>query len=100
MEVPTFIELFRNVFIESTKNLEGDNLLIIDGHSSDLTLESIDFARENNILILYLPAHTTHFLQPLDVGVFRTVKLEWKNILKNYLLKFFDALDSIREIIV
>lgn len=91
MEAPTFIEWFRNVFIESTKHLEGDKLLIIDGHSSHVTLDSIDLARQNNIHILCLPAHTTHVLQPLDVGVFKTVKLEWKKILKNYLLKYNKA---------
>ncbi len=44
-------------------------LLIQDGHGSHI---SIEFARENGIHILCLPAHTTHILQPLDVGVFKS----------------------------
>ena len=41
-------------------------LLIEDGHASHLLLEVIQLARDNNVHILCLPAHTTHILQPLD----------------------------------
>ena len=34
-----------------------------------------------------MPAHTSHFLQPLDVGVFKTVKAEWKRIVEAYLVR-------------
>ena len=49
-------------------------LLILDGHSSHVSIEAIEFARSNNIHMLCLPAHTTHILQPLDVGVFKSFK--------------------------
>ena len=49
-------------------------LLIQDGHSSHITVELIELAKENNIHILCLPSHTTHLLQPLDVGVFSSFK--------------------------
>ena len=29
----------------------------------------------NHVYIVFLPAHTSHFLQPLDVAVFRPLKL-------------------------
>ena len=45
-------------------------LLIQDGHSSHMSIEGIEFARDNGIHMLCLPAHTTHILMPLDVGVF------------------------------
>lgn len=38
------------------------------------SINVIQFARENGIRILCLPAHTTHILQPLDVGVFKSFK--------------------------
>ena len=49
-------------------------LLIQDGHSSHISLELIEVARKNDIHLLCLPAHTTHVLQPLDVGVFSSFK--------------------------
>ena len=39
-----------------------------------ISIEVIEFARENGIYILCLPAHTSHILQPLDVGVFKSFK--------------------------
>lgn len=45
-------------------------LLILDGHSSHCTLKFLALAEEHRIIILCLPPHTTHALQPCDVGVF------------------------------
>ena len=49
-------------------------LLILDGHSSHVSIQAIECARSNGIHMLCLPAHTTHILQPLDVGVFKSFK--------------------------
>ena len=49
-------------------------LLILDGHSSHISIEVIEFARSNDVHMLCIPAHTTHILQPLDVGVFKSFK--------------------------
>ena len=49
-------------------------LLIQDGHGSHVSIDVIELARANNIHLLCLPAHTTHILQPLDVGVFKSFK--------------------------
>ena len=45
-------------------------LLIIDGHSSHLTLAFITFCATYEIQLLCFPPHSTHPLQPLDVGIF------------------------------
>lgn len=39
-----------------------------------MTYEFIDFCEKNNILLYFLPPHTSHILQPLDVGVFHAYK--------------------------
>lgn len=49
-------------------------LLFVDGHASHITIDIIDLARENNIILFCLPPHTTHALQPLDVSVFKSLK--------------------------
>lgn len=38
----------------------------------------------NGIIILCLPPHTSHALQPLDLGVFAPLKKTWKEILKKW----------------
>jgi hypothetical protein len=53
-------------------------LLILDGHGSHLTGQFISFAIDHNIVFLCLPPHTSHFLQPLDVGVFTNMKRKYR----------------------
>ena len=43
-------------------------LLILDGHASHTkSLEAIEYANSKGVILLSLPLHTTHKLQPLDV---------------------------------
>jgi hypothetical protein len=72
----------------------GYRLLIIDGHESHNSLEFQDFCKANNIITLYIPPHSSHLLQPLDVGCFTLLKkaygtqigeLIWNGI--NYITK-------------
>jgi hypothetical protein len=49
-------------------------LLILDGYGSHLTLEFENYCNENKILTLCMPAHTSHLLQPLDMGCFSPLK--------------------------
>ena len=44
-------------------------LLILDGHSTHTKiLEIIDLAREHSVVLLCLPPHCSHRMQPLDVS--------------------------------
>ena len=45
-------------------------LLIADGHSSHVNLRFLDYADRERIIVLILPPHTSHRLQPLDLGLF------------------------------
>jgi hypothetical protein len=45
-------------------------LLIVDGHSSHVNLEFLEACKRLRIVVLILPPHSTHRLQPLDVGLF------------------------------
>ena len=59
-------------------------VLIVDGHSSHINLQTACFARENGILLYCLPPHTTHALQPCDVGVFGPIKKSWNKCVPRY----------------
>uniref|UniRef100_A0A1X7TAK3 DDE-1 domain-containing protein n=1 Tax=Amphimedon queenslandica TaxID=400682 RepID=A0A1X7TAK3_AMPQE len=41
----------------------------------------------NNFHMLCLPSHTTHILQPLDVGVFKSFKTNFSESCSSYILK-------------
>lgn len=51
-------------------------LLIQDGASSHVSVNLIKSAIENDIILLCLPPKTTHITQPLDVAVYRKMKIE------------------------
>ena len=44
--------------------------MIFDGHKSYISVDFIDWAKEQKIILFVLPAHTSHILQPLDVACF------------------------------
>lgn len=46
----------------------------MDGHGSHLTFDFLDYAFKHQILVVGLPSHTTDFLQPLDVAIFRPLQ--------------------------
>ena len=52
-------------------------LLILDGHESHHSVDFEDFCKANNIVTLCMPPHSSHFLQPLDVGCFSPLKASY-----------------------
>jgi hypothetical protein len=48
--------------------------MICDGFGTHETLEILEYCFENNILLCRIPSHTSHKLQPCDVGVFGPLK--------------------------
>ena len=68
-----FLSWMHKVFLEFAVP-QRPVMLFVDGHKSHLSLELIDLARKNNVILFCLPPHTTHALQPLDVAVFKSFK--------------------------
>ncbi|KIJ56057.1 hypothetical protein M422DRAFT_239248 [Sphaerobolus stellatus SS14] len=74
------VQWFMKVFIPwaQARNKSGKLLLLIsDGHGSHESNEPLEKAFTCGILLLSLPPHTTHKLQPLDVGVFGPLQKAW-----------------------
>lgn len=55
-------------FSKSSK--ENKTLLLLDGHSSHKNLDALLLAKLNGVIVLCIPPHCTHRLQPLDVSFF------------------------------
>lgn len=67
-----YLEHLLNVFRCSQAN---QFLLLLDNHESHLDHQILKFAKNNDIVLLTLPLHCSHKLQPLDVsryGPFKT----------------------------
>ena len=57
-----------------TRSNGRHRLLILDGHESHHTADFETYCDENNIVTLCMPPHSSHLLQPLDVGCFSVLK--------------------------
>ena len=68
-----FLQWMKKVFVKHC-GMQRPVLLFLDGHASHVSVDVIDVAQENDVILFCLPPHTTHALQPLDVLVFRSLK--------------------------
>nr|XP_023014921.1 uncharacterized protein LOC111504565 isoform X1 [Leptinotarsa decemlineata]XP_023014922.1 uncharacterized protein LOC111504565 isoform X2 [Leptinotarsa decemlineata] len=55
-----------------------EKAIVLDNHYSHVSLEAFKFCRENNIVILSIPPHTSHRMQPLDVAFYGPLKAAFR----------------------
>lgn len=85
------IHWLKSIFDPDTKpSCTTYRMLVIDGHSSHASVDFMWHCRMNKIVVLYLPAHSSHMLQPLDVAPFGKLKPKYRSII-NELSTFDDA---------
>lgn len=93
MEEANFLEWFKKVFIPEVDDIRqsGPVILFLDGHQSYSSLALVEEAQQKGIILYVFPPHTTHLLQPLDVGVYGPLKKVWSKVLKDYKLSTMAA---------
>lgn len=63
-----FVQWIKHFIAIVKPTQEEKILLLLDGYKTHTrNLEALTLARENGIIMVQLPGHTTHRLQPLDV---------------------------------
>ena len=62
-------------------------ILLMDGHSAHFCPDTIRMAAEQQVVLFTFPPNTTHVSQPLDKGCFGPLKIEWKKICHDNLVK-------------
>ena len=85
-----FESWFIREFVTKTADRAGNHqrVLLYDGHASHLTYPTIRNAIDNKISIFCLPPNTSHALQPLDVGVFKSLKNTYSELVIKW---FYDS---------
>jgi len=79
------LEWLERIFIPYTRPQDPTQarLLILDGHDSHTSDDFMWNCFNNNIHLVFLPAHTSHVLQPLDLSVFSPLKHTYRKHLNN-----------------
>ena len=65
----------------------GYQLLLVDSHCSHVNLSFFEYANKHRIIVLILPPHSTHRLQPLDVGLFSPLSRAYSKEISDYFMK-------------
>ena len=76
-------------FIEYTKDVAKPILLLMDNHACHISIEVIEVAKQNQILLLLFPPSCTHALQRLDTVTFRCINIFFSNIFEINIISFF-----------
>jgi len=72
--VDRFLDWRKARNIAKSLPMDAPFLLFIDLHSSRENSEVLEMLKKENVEVVTIPSHTSHLLQPLDVGVFRHFK--------------------------
>ncbi|XP_073991864.1 uncharacterized protein [Rhodnius prolixus] len=75
-----FYEYLANIFYPwlVRQGIRFPVILFIDGHTAHLTLETSQFCVEKRIILVALHPNATHFIQPMDISVFKSLKQNWQ----------------------
>lgn len=77
-----YVQLFEK-FVKASQ--EDPVLLIMDNHSTHSTLQAYEFCKANGIILLSIPPHTSHRMQPLDVTFYGPLKTAYNSECSKYL---------------
>nr|CAI5830706.1 unnamed protein product [Callosobruchus analis] len=77
MTSKSFVKFMADFVKYSNASLNNRDLLILDNHEGHVSMEVIQFARENGVKLSTIPPHTSNKLQPLDFSVNSPFKLRY-----------------------
>ncbi len=73
-------------------------LLFLDGHESHKSWDFLHYCDQHRIIVLCLPAHTTHKLQPLNIGCFQSLKTHYQHAVEQDCRYGYQAIEKFQFI--
>ena len=86
MQEDDFVVFLKHFVNHAKPDKDDPVLLILDNHDSHLSIEALNFCKESGIILLSLPPHTSHKLQPLDRGVYGPFKKAVNSVCDSWML--------------
>ena len=81
----SFVSYLKHFIKYSHCTLDQPALLILDNHESHVSLHSVDLRKASGVVMLTIPPHCSHRLQPLDVAVYGPLKRYYSNACTSWL---------------
>lgn len=85
MTGPSFVIFVQHFHRHVKSSPEHPCLLLLDNHDSHLSIEVLNFCKNNGVILLSFPPHTSHRLQPLDKSVYGPFKKFYFSAADNWL---------------
>lgn len=74
------LKWLESIFLPSTRpDIDRYRLLILDGHGSHISIDFLWTCKQHEVKLLFLPAHSSHILQPLDISAFSIIKSRYRS---------------------
>ncbi|KAB0805337.1 hypothetical protein PPYR_02307 [Photinus pyralis] len=74
MTTELFPKVLQHIVAHTHCTVTEPILLLVDNHESHVNITSVRYCKENGIILLGFAPHTTHRMQPLDVGIYGPFK--------------------------
>jgi hypothetical protein len=87
------VDWLRKVYLPETYRPGKHRLLILDGHESHISGEFQYLCLQNDVHLVWLPPHSSHLLQPLDLGPFSSLALRYSQEVQKYTPTGFATID-------
>lgn len=84
-----FVDWLHHFISYAKPTKEDPVLLILDNHESHKSLDAYLLCREHGVIMLTLPPHTSHRLQPLDLTYFGPIKTAYNQECENHMADRF-----------
>ena len=68
-----------------TNSVQRPVLLLLDNHTCHIDLNTCELAKDNGLIMHLLPPHASQLMQPVDVGIFRTLKVAYRDSVDHYI---------------
>nr|XP_047141474.1 MFS-type transporter clz9-like [Hydra vulgaris] len=86
IQTDLFINWLKKFILHTEATKDSTVFLILDGHTTHTkSIELIDTARENGIILFCLPPHCTHKMQPLDISFMKPLSKFYDHNLRKWL---------------
>ena len=89
-----WIQHFDQYTIRRTKGTH--RLLILDSHKSHYSTAFETYYQNYNIITLYMPIHSSYYLQPLDISYFRPLKQVYSYQIKDFMYTHINYISKLK----
>ncbi|XP_054720659.1 uncharacterized protein LOC129230285 [Uloborus diversus] len=98
MNSDIFLLVMKHFIKFSKSSLQNKTLLIMDNHYTHVSIDVIDLAKDNGVILFTIPPHCTHKLQSFDKTVFGPFKRYYNDACRAWLLNNPGKCITIHEI--